>query len=480
MLEERGYTVRKKEKEGYLHHLFFTHKDSATKVMQCPEVLIVDATYKTNVYKMPLINCVGVDNIGNSKSLHTFQIGMAWVSNEVEETYTWFLEQLKMVIYDITNTYPEVIMTDKDLALRSAADKVFPGAKKMLCIWHMLAQNLRTSTQKYFDSKDDYDNFAAAVKSYAYATTDALVTEAFDKITITTKKSKNASKIMEYLDTWKSDRSCWMQLYTQHYPHMGIHSTQRGEGSHSALKTAIEAASGLEQVFGHIDRAFRLHQLGRNAKVAGNILAADPFIRCSERFQHLLGKISLWAIDKIKVIECNTSPEIYGQTCLCSLRINFKLLCPHTIPPSGPIPLELIHPRWLLKTPGPTMIQHINTDKKLAEALYMVEQKISNITDDCSKHSFLEKLQQLTEEGSQPTMLPVAMKPKGRPTNTKRNKLRLEYQIQAEKEKHQEIPKSTTRSSKKIKVELGKSTTTIEDNTRQQTRSDKLYDSRMV
>ena len=256
MLEERGYTMRKKEKEGYLHHLFFTHKDSATKVMQCPEVLIVDATYKTNVYKMPLINCVGVDNIGNSKSLHTFQIGMAWVSNEVKETYTWFLEQLKMVIYDITNTYPEVIMTDKDLALRSAADKVFPGAKKMLCIWHMLAQNLHTSTQKYFDSKDDYDNFAAAVKSYAYATTDALVTEAFDKITITTKKSKNASKIMEYLDTWKSDRSCWMQLYTQHYPHMGIHSTQRGEGSHSALKTAIEAASGLEQVFGHIDLHF--------------------------------------------------------------------------------------------------------------------------------------------------------------------------------------------------------------------------------
>ncbi|CAG8788314.1 20858_t:CDS:2, partial [Dentiscutata erythropus] len=99
---------------------------------------------------------------------------------------------------------------------------------------------------------------------------------------------------------WKKDAECWMHVFTKNYPHMGTQSTQRAEGSHSALKKAIEASSGLEQVFLHIDRAFHQRQLQTNRALGSNIVSADPFIRNDKRFELLLGKISRWVIDRIK------------------------------------------------------------------------------------------------------------------------------------------------------------------------------------
>lgn len=126
--------------KGHLLNLFFTHVDAAQQVATCPEVLMVDATYKTNLYKLPLINAVGVSNIGRkSNVLSTFQIAMAWLANEQEDTYAWFLQTLKEEVYDRFDCSPEVFMSDKDRALCNAAYRVFGDAKKMLCTWHMLA-----------------------------------------------------------------------------------------------------------------------------------------------------------------------------------------------------------------------------------------------------------------------------------------------------------------------------------------------------
>ncbi|CAG8854621.1 25534_t:CDS:1, partial [Gigaspora margarita] len=72
------------------------------------------------------------------------------------------------------------------------------------------------------------------------------------------------------------------------------------KGSHSGLKKAIEAASSLKQVFSHIDHTFHQHKLQTNGALGLNLVSADPFILNDKRFEQLLGKISKWAIDKIK------------------------------------------------------------------------------------------------------------------------------------------------------------------------------------
>ncbi|CAG8525863.1 11929_t:CDS:2, partial [Gigaspora margarita] len=411
-LEERNYIVRHLLLvDGYMRNLFFTHIEAARHTAVCSEVLIVDATYKTNLYKLPLINAVGVSNIGNAKSLNTYQIAMAWVENEKEYTYEWFLNTLKEVIYNAYFCSPEVFVSDKSQALRNAANKVFPDAKKMLCIWHMLAQNLQTACRKFFDSDEDYDKLLLSVQKVAYAEEMNIVEEAFDEV-------KKAA--------------------------MKIQSTQRAEGSHGNLKKAIEAASGLDQVFSHIDRAFRQHQLQKNGAFSLNLISADPFILNNMRFEQLVGKISKWAIDQIKREICETEENnnTDNSVCKCRLCLNCKLPCRHIIPSTGLIPLSIIHPRWFLKHEQvPLLPSSLSTDTAINKALYMLEEKYENLNDSESKATFLQKIEALIAEEAIIPKAPLRTKNIRRPASTKRDLLLSKQQDKAAKKKEKNTPK---------------------------------------
>lgn len=61
---------------------------------------IIDASYKTNNLKMPLICFYDVSNIGG-KTLKTYLIAFSWASNETKDTYSfliWSLESRKRII----------------------------------------------------------------------------------------------------------------------------------------------------------------------------------------------------------------------------------------------------------------------------------------------------------------------------------------------------------------------------------------------
>ncbi|KAG2192014.1 hypothetical protein INT47_009301 [Mucor saturninus] len=63
-LEEKGYTLS---------------SNAVNNICQCPEVLLVEATYRTNMFGYPLINAIGVNNIGNGskKGLMNYSIALA-------------------------------------------------------------------------------------------------------------------------------------------------------------------------------------------------------------------------------------------------------------------------------------------------------------------------------------------------------------------------------------------------------------------
>ncbi len=97
-----------------------------------PTILLIDAPYQTNRYNLPLIQIVGVTATGQS-----FTCAYIYVSDELEVTYTWVLERLADLMVMTGIPTPEVLLTDRDLALMSACGTVFPGAKHILCIWHI-------------------------------------------------------------------------------------------------------------------------------------------------------------------------------------------------------------------------------------------------------------------------------------------------------------------------------------------------------
>jgi hypothetical protein len=55
-----------------------------------PYVLWMDCTYKTNIYKIPLLDIVGATSTGNS-----FYAGFAFIQNEREASYRLIFDCLQ-------------------------------------------------------------------------------------------------------------------------------------------------------------------------------------------------------------------------------------------------------------------------------------------------------------------------------------------------------------------------------------------------
>ncbi|KAI5680830.1 hypothetical protein M9H77_02057 [Catharanthus roseus] len=81
---ERGYTVfyRNGEDSNVLSDIVVAHPTSIAMLRTWPYVLIMDTTYKTNKYNMPLLECVGMTPTGKN-----FTVATAFMCNEQATTY---------------------------------------------------------------------------------------------------------------------------------------------------------------------------------------------------------------------------------------------------------------------------------------------------------------------------------------------------------------------------------------------------------
>jgi hypothetical protein len=70
--------------------LFYMHPTAIKLWKANPDCLLLDCTYKTNRFNMPLLNICGVT--GNNK---TPQFALCFLSSEKEEDYQWALQQFK-------------------------------------------------------------------------------------------------------------------------------------------------------------------------------------------------------------------------------------------------------------------------------------------------------------------------------------------------------------------------------------------------
>ncbi|CAI0443489.1 unnamed protein product [Linum tenue] len=92
--------------ERRVSRLFLCHPESIRMLSAWYFVILIDSTYKTNKYKQPLVQLIGVSPVKKN-----FNIGFALVSDETKETYAWVLMQLKHLLGDRT---PDAFVTDKE------------------------------------------------------------------------------------------------------------------------------------------------------------------------------------------------------------------------------------------------------------------------------------------------------------------------------------------------------------------------------
>jgi len=91
-LDRLGYynKINFDETTNKVTRLFYMHPTAIKHWKTNPDCLLLDCTYKTNRFNMPLLNICGVT--GNNK---TPQFALCFLSGEKEEDYQWALGQLR-------------------------------------------------------------------------------------------------------------------------------------------------------------------------------------------------------------------------------------------------------------------------------------------------------------------------------------------------------------------------------------------------
>ncbi|KAI9917695.1 hypothetical protein PsorP6_013105 [Peronosclerospora sorghi] len=92
----------------------------------------MDSTYKTNRYKLPLLDVVVV-----TPNSQTVSLAYAFLSEESDKDYTWSLQQFRSRLGKLFGSRNITVVVDRELALIAGIRAVFFRATVKICIWYV-------------------------------------------------------------------------------------------------------------------------------------------------------------------------------------------------------------------------------------------------------------------------------------------------------------------------------------------------------
>ena len=124
------------DRHDQLTGLIFASRRALAQFSFMSFVLLMDATYKTNRFNMPLLLMSSVDQHGS-----TYIVACCLFADETMSSYSMALMSFKQLFGAAVPTV-DVIITDQDNAMIGAIAARFPDSQHQLCAWH-LAMNVK-------------------------------------------------------------------------------------------------------------------------------------------------------------------------------------------------------------------------------------------------------------------------------------------------------------------------------------------------
>jgi hypothetical protein len=230
-LDKQGFWSRIQfAPDGRITAVLFAHPDSLGYLQAYPELLILDCTYKTNKYGMPLLDMVGVDAAQRS-----FCIAFAFLSGEAEDDYIWALERLKSLYQQCNASLPSIILTDRCLAVINAATTIFPSTTTLICIWHANKAVL-ARCQSTFSQIEKWKEFYGFWHKIINSSTEEEYEERLTEF--------QQEYVTDFLDQVGYIKTIWLipfkeklvRAWVDRSTHFGNTATSRVEGIHSLLR----------------------------------------------------------------------------------------------------------------------------------------------------------------------------------------------------------------------------------------------------
>lgn len=307
-----------------------------------PHVLLMDATYQTNRYGLPLLEIVGV-----SSTNLTFCIAFTYLNSEKEASYTRALECLQSVMHGYTG--PRVIVIDRELGLMKACAQIFPDASKLLCRWHIY-QCILTKCRPSIQDNRAWNAFYRMWTTVLESKNESTYVSNAERLEVVLQKFPT---VLQYLkNVWLTPyKEMCVSAWTDKYLYFGNHTTNRVESQHAKLKRYLcSSQSDLERSI------IWIHQLiqSQDTAIKASIERSRTIIPHRFNiyyFQDLRGLVSIEALDLIW-IEFEQSKNV-GEAdyrCSCQIRRSYGLPCAHElvmyVSKGQTIPLDAIDRFW--------------------------------------------------------------------------------------------------------------------------------------
>ena len=164
------------------------------------------------------------------------------MSGEIEEDYTWALEQLKSLYKQCNTTLLSIILIDHCLALINAASTLFPSAATLLCLWHANKAVLARYQPKFLDAKKWKEFYR-----FWYSIINSTTKEEYTKRLADFQQKY----LLEHLEEVGYIKATWLtpfkeklvRAWVDQSTHFSNTATSRVEGIHALLKSYLKRST---------------------------------------------------------------------------------------------------------------------------------------------------------------------------------------------------------------------------------------------
>jgi hypothetical protein len=307
-----------------IQNLFFAHPGSIHLAQINHHMALLDATYKTNWYSIPLLHV-----IGQAASNCSFSIASCFLTYKDKDNYSWAVTNLKKFIWRPERT-PKVFITDHNAALQNVLGEFFPHSQANLCTWH-INNYITTHCKQYFSSasiEDGWDTFMTLWQQVTYSKTPKLYVDNLKEVK---KLLATQLAVLNYME--KSIipvKHLFVVAWACQHPHLQNLNTSRVESGHVYLKTFVTNSTGdLLSVFKALAQAVdaQINQVHKSIEKD----TMKKLVNVPKSFVPLLGEISLFAIKQsLNQFNClwKLDPT---ETCSSTLTKGVGIPCAHKI-----------------------------------------------------------------------------------------------------------------------------------------------------
>ncbi|KAJ4970510.1 hypothetical protein NE237_003609 [Protea cynaroides] len=232
------YAVQGKGKDQ-MSNFFWADARSREDFGYFGDVIYLDTTYGTNKYGRPFAPIVGVNH-----HLQTILFGCAILLTETENSFAWLLRTLLNAMY---GRHPATIITNPNVALTKAIERVLPKTHHRLCLWHIF-QNATKHLNHLYKIEDD---FLADFKQCIY---DSRWSDEFES-RWSSLLDKYELRDNEWLDNMYEKRHKWVPVYSRYIFHADMTTMQRSESINSFFNGYLNKSLLLSEFVKNCEKA---------------------------------------------------------------------------------------------------------------------------------------------------------------------------------------------------------------------------------